>query len=96
MTLRKAVVVLAAGVAIIGVGAAPASAQPPDGLVHVDVGDATIAVDVPIAAGAQIAAERCGVQVGPVLALAQEADLTGQDRTVCQTPQGAVTLTDND
>jgi hypothetical protein len=78
-------------------GAAPASAQGlNDGLVHVDVGDATIAVDVPIAVGAQIAAQRCGVPVGPVVVLAQEADRTGEDRTVCQTPQGAVTLTQND
>ena len=97
MTSRKAVVVLAAGVAVIGIGAAPASARVlSDGLVHVDVADATIAVDVPIPVGAQIAAERCGMQVDPVVALAQEADRTGEDRTVCQTPQGAVTLTDND
>jgi hypothetical protein len=97
MALRKAVVALAASVAVIGIGAAPASAQlPNDGLVYVDVGDATIAVDVTIAVGAQIAAERCGVPVDRVVALAQEADRTGEDRTVCQTPQGAVTLTDND
>lgn len=97
MTLRGAVVALAAGVAIIGIGAAPASALVRnDGLVYVDVGDATIAVDVAIAEGARIAAERCGMQVDPVVALAQEADRTGEDRTVCQTPQGAVTLTDND
>jgi hypothetical protein len=96
MTLRQAVVVLAAGVAVLGIGAAPASAQVNDGLVHVDVGDATIATDVPIAVGAQIAAQRCGVPVGPVVVLAQEADRTGEDRTVCQTPQGAVTLTQND
>jgi hypothetical protein len=97
MTLPKAVVALAASVAIIGMGAAPASALVPnDGLVYVDVGDVTIAVNVTIAEGARIAAERCGVQVAPVVALAQEADRTGEDRTVCQTPQGAVTLTDND
>src|SRR5688572_28753111 len=66
MTLRGAVVALAAGVAIISIGAAPASALvPSDGLVYVDVGDATIAVDVTIAEGAQIAAERCGMQVDP-------------------------------
>jgi hypothetical protein len=96
MMLRGAVVALAAGVAIISIGAAPASALVRDGLVHVDVGDATIAVDVTIAEGARIAAERCGMQVDPVVALAEEADRTGEDRTVCQTPPGAVTLTDND
>jgi hypothetical protein len=97
MMLRNAVVVLAAGAATIGIGAAPAGALVPnDGLVYVDVGDATIAVDVTIAVGAQIAAERCGVPVDPVVVLAQEADLTGEDQTVCETPEGAVTLTDND
>ena len=95
--LRGAVVALAAGVAIISIGAAPASALvPSDGLVYVDVGDATIALDVTIAEGARIAAERCGMQVDPVVPLADEADRTGEDRTVCQTAQGAVTLTDND
>ena len=66
------------------------------GLVYVDLGDATIAVNVTIAEGARIAAERCGVQVDPLVPLAQEADGTSEDRTVCQTPQGAITLTDND
>ena len=97
MTLRNAVVALGAGVAIVGLGAVPGSVQVQnDGLVYVDVGDATIAVDVTFAEGAQIAADRCGLPVAPVVALAQEADRTGEDRTVCQTPQGAVTLTDND
>ena len=102
MTLRKAVVALGAGIAIVGLGAVPASAVPAsvqvqaDGLVYVDVADATIAVDVTIAEGAQIAADRCGLPVDPVVVLAQEADRTGEDQAVCQTPQGAVTLTDND
>ena len=104
MTLRKAMVALGAGVAIVGLGAIPASVQAVpasvqvqnDGLVYVDVGDATIAVDVTFAEGAQIAADRCGLPVAPIVVLAQEADRTGEDRTVCQTPPGAVTLTDND
>jgi hypothetical protein len=97
MMLRKIVVVLTAGVAIIGIGAAPAGALVPnDGLVYVDVGDATIAVDVTITEGAQIAAERCGVPVDLVVPLAEEADRTGEDQTVCQLLEGAVTLTDND
>jgi hypothetical protein len=97
MTLRKAVVALGAGIAIVGLGAVPASAQvQADGLVYVDLADATIAVDVTIAEGAQIAADRCGLPVDPVVILAQQADLTGEDQAVCQTTQGAVTLTDND
>ena len=96
MILRKAVVALGAGIAIVGLGAVPASAVQADGLVYVDVADATIAVDVTIAEGAQIAADRCGLPVDPIVVLAQQADLTGEDQAVCQTPQGAVTLTDND
>ena len=96
MKLRKAVAALAAGVAIIGISAAPASAVQNDGLVYVDLADATIAVNVTIAEGAQIAADRCGLPVDPVVVLAQQADRTGEDQAVCQTPQGAVTLTDND
>ena len=96
MKLRKTVAALAAGVAIIGIGAAPASAVQNDGLVYVDVGDATIAVDVTIAEGAQIAADRCGLPVDPVVVRAPQADRTGEDPMVCQSPQGAVTLTDND
>ncbi len=97
MTLRKAAIALGAGIVMVGLGAVPASAQvQADGLVYVDLADATIAVDVTIAEGAQIAADRCGLPVEPVVVLAQMADGTGEDQAVCQTPQGAVTLTDND
>lgn len=76
-------------------GAAPASAQQQDGLVNVMVGDVIIrdAVDVNVAA--QVAANLCGVQVGPVAVLAQQVDQSGTSRTVCTIDQGDVTITQN-
>jgi hypothetical protein len=70
--------------------AAPASAQPQneqDGLVNIaifaeDVIDVTV-TDVNIGVAAQIAAQVCGVKVGPVAVLARQVDRSGAMRTVC-------------
>ena len=63
---RKAVVPVFAGAAVIA-AATPAAAQPvQDGLINVAVGDVTILEDVNIGVAAQVAAEICGVEVGPV------------------------------
>ena len=88
--VRKTIVPVAAGAALLLAGAAPASAatQIQDGLVNVAVGDIEIedAVDVQVAA--QVAANVCGVDVGPVAVLAEAVDADGQTRTVCTTDQG--------
>lgn len=49
---------------------APAQAQPiQDGLVNVAVGDVTVLEDVNFGVAAQVAANVCGVKVGPVAPL---------------------------
>lgn len=70
---------------------APAQAQQ-DGLVNVAVGDVTILEDVNVGVAAQVAAQVCGVKVGPVAVLGQAVDRSGATRTVCQSDQGAVGL----
>ncbi len=94
-TARKAIVsLLASGVVMVG-AAAPASAatQTQDGLINVAVGDVTITDAVDIGVAAQVAAQICGLKVGPVAVLGRTVDRTGETRTVCTTDQGPVTLT---
>jgi hypothetical protein len=91
---RKAVVPVFAGAAIIA-AATPAAAQEQDGLVNVMVGDVTIAEDVNIGVAAQIAANVCGVKVGPVAVLGRAVDRSGTTETVCTTDQGPVDLEQN-
>jgi hypothetical protein len=75
--------------------AAPAGAQQnQDGLVNVAIGDITIE-DVNVGVAALVAANVCGVQVGPVVVLATRVDATGVQRTVCETDTGDVVLTQN-
>ena len=82
------------GTAVIAV-AAPASAQVQDGLINVAVGDITILEGVNICVAAQVAAQICGLKVGPVAVLGTAVDLDGRTRTVCKSDQGPVTLTQN-
>ena len=91
---RKVVVPVFAGAAVIA-AATPAAAQPnqQDGLVNVNIGDVTILENVGVAA--QIAAQVCGVQVGPVAVLGRAVDRDGQTRTVCESDQGPVTISQN-
>ena len=58
-----------------------------DGLVNVNIGDITIQ-DINVAVAAVIAAQICGVQVGPVVLLAQEVDATSEQETVCELGRG--------
>ena len=63
--------------AMVTAAAAPASAQPnqfQDGLVNVAVGDVTILEDVNIGVAAQVAANICGLKVGPVAVLGSAVD----------------------
>ena len=77
--------------------AAPAAAQVAvqDGLVNVAVGDVTILEDVNVAVAAQVAANICGVKVGPVVLLGQAVDQSGKTETVCKSDQGPVRITQN-
>ena len=92
---RKAVVPVFAGAAIVA-AATPAAAQPvQDRLINVAVGDVTIAEDVTIGVAAQVAANVCGVKVGPVAVLGTAVDRSGDTRTVCESDQGPVRLVQN-
>ena len=95
MTSVKALAVSAfMGASVLLMPAAPASAQLQiqDGLVNVAVGDVTIARNVDIGVAAQVAAQICGLKVGPVAVLGRAVDKSGTTRTVCTTDQGPVTI----
>ena len=99
MQIRRTAAALtsAAALSITGVAMvtpAQAAVQNQDGLVNVAIGDITIQ-DVNVGVAATIAAQICGVQVGPVVLLAQRVDATSTQRTVCESDQGPVTLTQN-
>ncbi len=87
---RKSIVTLFAGTALAAGIATPASAQPviQDGLVNVNVGDVVVQDAVDIGVAAQIAANICGVKVGPIAVLGTVVDRSGTDsRTICRTDQ---------
>ena len=93
--VQKSIATLFAGT-VLAVGiASPASAQEQDGLVNVNVGNVTILEDVNIGVAAQLAANLCGVKVGPVAVLGVAVDRSGDTETVCQSDQGPVTITQN-
>jgi hypothetical protein len=85
----SATAVLIAG----GAGPAVAATQTQNGLVNVAVGDVTVARDVNVGVAAAVAANVCGVNVGPVTALAQQVDATGTAAAVCTTGGQVVRLT---
>lgn len=88
--------VFTSAVLVVGVAAPGASAQQQqDGLVNVIVGDVTILEDVNIGVAAQVAAQICGVKVGPVAVLGTAVDASGATRTVCESDQGPVTIEQN-
>ena len=76
-------------------GPAMAATAVQDGLVNVAVGDVTIARDVNVGVAANVAANVCGIAVGPITALATEVDNTSNPRTVCTTGAQAVRLVQN-
>lgn len=94
---RRTILTVFAAAAVVGGAAAPASAAPQfqDGLVNVAVGDITITDAVDIGVAAQVAANICGVKVGPVAVLGRAVDRTGTSQTVCTTDQGPVTINQN-
>lgn len=97
-TARKTVVSLLISLLLVLAMALPASAQvEQDGLVNVNIGDVTILEDVNIAIAALVAANICGVDVGPVAVLGQAVDASGDTETVCTNRAGrrAVTISQN-
>jgi ABC-type proline/glycine betaine transport system substrate-binding protein len=93
VTMRKTLAtVVAAGMMLVP--AAGAAQQEQDGLVNVAIGDITLE-DINVGVAANVAATVCGVKVGPVVILATQVDATGNERTVCETAAGPVTLRQN-
>jgi hypothetical protein len=87
--------VSASALLMFGAATPAAMAQVQDGLINVAVGDVTILENVDIGVAAQVAANICGVKVGPVAVLGRAVDRSGDMRTVCTTDQGPVTLRQN-
>ena len=85
---KKSIATIFAGT-VLAVGvASPASAQvEQDGLINVNVGDVVLQDTVDIGVAAQVAANICGVKVGPVAVLGKAVDRSGADRTVCTIDQ---------
>jgi hypothetical protein len=90
---------LFASAVLFGGLAGTVSAQPPvnqqDGLVNVFVGEINILNDANIGVAAQVAANVCGVKVGPVAVLGTAVARSGDTRTVCETGGQAVTIRQN-
>ena len=63
-----------------------------DGLVNVAVGDVNVLRNVDVAVAAEVAAQVCGVEVGPVAVLATQVDLSGPPVTLCESDQGPVVI----
>jgi hypothetical protein len=84
-----------AGALVVGTAVTSGQTTVGDGLITVAIGDVTITDVVDIGVAAQVAANVCGVKVGPVAVLGRAVDRTGQSRTVCTTDQGPVTLVNN-
>jgi hypothetical protein len=85
MNVRRAVTAgVCSSVLFVGALASSAQAQEQDGLVNVVVGDVTILEDVAVGIAAAVAANICGVKVGPVAILATQVDQTGNERVVCE------------
>ena len=90
-----AAVSAAALLSVSAAGPAVAATQTQDGLVNVAVGDITIARDVNVAAVADVVANVCGTNVGPVQALASQVDATGTATAVCTTGGQTVRIVQN-
>jgi len=98
---RGIVVSLSTAAMLFGGMAGPAAAQQQaDGLIVVQIGDITTGDilsenEVAIGVAAQIAANVCGVKVGPVAVLGTAVDRSGDTRTVCETGDQFVRFTQN-
>jgi hypothetical protein len=78
---------------LTGASAAPSTTQ--DGLVNVAAGDVTILQDINAAVAAQVVANICGLQVGPVAILANQVDAGGPTQTFCSAAGAPLMITQN-
>ena len=90
---RSIIVLLAAGTLSLGLtGSAAAQTAVGDGLVNVAIGDIEVLNNSNIGIAAEVAAQVCGVRVSNVAVLAEQVDRSGGERTVCQSAQGPVVI----
>jgi hypothetical protein len=94
-TRRFSVAMFSAAILFAGIAAPTASAQNQDGLVNVMIGDINILNDANIGVAANVAANICGVRVGPVAILATQVDRSGAQQTVCGTGDQAIRIVQN-
>jgi len=80
---------------MLGFGSYAMAQTNQDGLINVNVGDVNVLNNADIGVAAQVAANICGVKVGPVAVLGAAVDRSGATRTVCESGRGPVTLTQN-
>src|SRR5688572_1610093 len=98
--MKKTLTALLATVMAFAAFATAGSAQAEqDGLVNVVIEDSlnnliTIE-DVNVGVAANIAANICGVKVGPVAVLGQAVDRSGETQTVCEAGGNTIRLTQN-
>jgi hypothetical protein len=92
--IQRNMVALVLAVALSLGLAVPAAvqAQAQAGLVNVSVGNVNVLNNVSVGVAAQLVAQVCGVEVGPVVLLGVSVIQTGQPATVCQSAQGPVTI----
>lgn len=94
IALGVASLAMAAGGAVLTTSPAEAQVQQ-DGLVNVSIGDVNVLNDANIGVAANVAANICGVKVGPVAVLGRAVDSSGTTDLVCTTDNGPVTISQN-
>jgi hypothetical protein len=90
--VRKLVATLCA-TSLLGLGVAGTASAQQNGLVNVAIGDVNILNNADIGVAAQVAANICGLKVGPVAVLGTAVDRSGNAETVCTTDQGPIRIT---
>ncbi|MGE3542093.1 MAG: hypothetical protein AB7N91_32335 [Candidatus Tectimicrobiota bacterium] len=94
---RSVLGVLVTGALALGL-AGPAATQTvnlSDGLVNVQIGDVSILNNLNVGVAAEVAAQICGLKVSNVAVLAEIVDRSGNSRTVCDTEQGPIVISQN-
>jgi hypothetical protein len=86
---------MGATVLLTPVSAASAQTTVGDGLINVAVGDITVQDAIDVGVAASVAAQLCGLEVGPVAVLGSAVDRGGPTETVCTSTQGPVRLVQN-
>ena len=97
--MKKATTAVAGSLFLVGMAAGPSMAADNstvnDGLVNVTVGDVIILQDVNVGVAADVTAQICGLDVGPVAVLGEAVDATNTKSVVCTDNGGPVSIVPN-